>query len=97
MAVGLASILAFAGIVVGIVGFLLADLLFLILAVALFGIAIVTLDAEMSEVRERLSGVGVGPRAGWAPTCPACGLDITGRETVCPHCGRAIGPLQPRP
>ncbi len=95
MAVGVASILALVGIVMGILGFLFADLLVLTLSVAFFGIAIVTVDAEMSEIRERLTAAGGGPRHGWAPTCPACGLDITGRETVCPHCGRAIAPASP--
>ena len=90
MAVGVASVLGFVGIILGIFGVVLGDVLLLFLAVALFGIGLITVDSELSELCTRFNALGGGSPRGWAPTCPSCGLDILGSEAVCPHCGKPV-------
>ncbi len=84
MAVGLASVLAFVGIVIGVLGIFFVDVLALILGVTLFGIAVITLDAEMSEMRTRLNALGGAPRGGWAPPAPRAASILRG-PSRCAH------------
>jgi len=92
MATGVAGLLAFFGIVTGTIGVFFFGLLALMLTVVLFGSAIMAVAGEVDARLARLAG---GAPTGWSPTCPGCGLDLTGPERVCPHCGRALVPEMP--
>lgn len=92
MAIGVAGILAFFGMVSGTLGVLLFGVLGIMLTFFLFGAAIIALEGDADA---RITALRGKPPRGWSPTCPGCGLDIVGNATVCPHCGRALAPATP--
>lgn len=81
---------AVAGIVAAI-GILLLGTLALVLALVLFGIAIITLAGEVEGLRQPTSKEPPHPMR---YACPGCGGDVYAGQPFCPDCGRALPAAQ---